>query len=123
MSAFADASDIPPQQIWSGVLGRSVHGENVTLALVELEAGAVVPEHSHVNEQLGLLVEGSVRFRVGDEERELQPGSTWRILADLPHSVAVGPEGAVIVEVFAPARADWGALEQQPPRAPRWPAS
>ena len=121
MTAFADAGDIPPQQIWAGVLGRAIHGENVTLSLLELDANAEVPEHSHANEQMGILVHGSVTFRIGDEEREVRPGGTWRILAHVPHSVTVGPEGAVIVEVFAPARTDWNALAHQQPRPPRWP--
>jgi unsaturated pyranuronate lyase len=123
MSAFADAHAIPPQRIWDGILGRTVHGEQATLSLLELEADAVVPEHSHANEQLGILVEGSVTFTVGDETRELEPGAMWRILGHVPHSVTVGPEGAVIVETFAPARTDWLALQHGEPSAPRWPAA
>jgi quercetin dioxygenase-like cupin family protein len=118
---YDDASTLPRQQIWDGVLSRSVHGENVTVALIELDADAVVPEHSHGNEQLGVLIQGSLTFTIGGETRALAPGGTWRILADVPHSVAVGPEGAVLVEAFAPGRTDWGAIEQQPPAKPHWP--
>ncbi len=121
MSAFADAGAIPPQQIWDGILGRTVHGERVTLSLIELEPGTVVPEHSHENEQLGILLEGSVRFRIGDETSDVRPGGIWRILANVPHTVTTGPAGAVLVEVFSPVRDDWGALELQEPRPPRWP--
>src|SRR5579862_1096560 len=73
VSAFADSGSLAPQQIWAGVLGRSVHGERVTLALIELEANAEVPEHAHVNEQVGILLEGSLRFTIGGEEREFGP--------------------------------------------------
>ena len=121
MSAFADAGEIPPQRIWDGILGRTVHGERITLSLVELEPDTVVPEHSHENEQLGILLQGSVTFRVGDETRELGPGGTWHILAHVPHAVTTGPAGAVLVEVFSPIRDDWHALELQAPRPPRWP--
>jgi quercetin dioxygenase-like cupin family protein len=121
VSAFADVGSIPPQQIWDGVLGRAVHGERVTFTLVELEADAVVPEHSHENEQVGILLDGAVTFRIGDETRELGPGATWRILAHVPHAVTTGPDGAVIVEVFSPVRSDWEAIERQEPRPPRWP--
>jgi quercetin dioxygenase-like cupin family protein len=120
MSAFADVRTIPPQQIWDGILGRTVHGEHLTLSLLELAPDAVVPEHSHENEQLGILIEGSLTFRIGDETRELRPGSTWCILAHVPHAVTTGPEGAV-VEAFSPARSEWHALELQDPRPPRWP--
>jgi quercetin dioxygenase-like cupin family protein len=114
--AFADLSQIAPQRIWEGVVGRVVYGEQLTIAFVELEPGSVVPEHSHANEQVGLLLNGTLRFRIGAEERELLPGATWRILAHVPHEVVVGPEGAVVVESFAPPRDDWRELEREEPR-------
>ena len=123
MSVFADVASLGPQQIWDGIVGRTVHGERVTLSLLELDAGAVVPEHAHANEQVGLLLEGSVTFTIGVETRELRPGATWCILADVPHSVVVGPDGALIVEVFSPIRDDWHAIAQQAPRPGRWPAA
>lgn len=109
-----------PQQIWDGVLGRSVHGERVTLGVIELDPGSVVPEHSHENEQLGVVLSGSLVFRVGDETRELGPGGTWRIPANTPHEVRTGPDGAAVIDVFAPTREDWKPLEHRE-RAPRWP--
>jgi quercetin dioxygenase-like cupin family protein len=121
VDTFAEVGSLGPQQIWEGVLGRTIHGDRVTLSFVELDADAVVPEHSHENEQLGILLQGALRFEIGGETRELGPGGMWRILANVPHSVEVGPDGAVLVEVFAPARDDWHAIEQQPPRPGRWP--
>ena len=121
MSAFADIGAVPPQQIWDGVVGRAVHAERVTMSLIELEADAFVPEHHHEQEQVGMLLEGSLTFSIGDETKELGPGGTWRILANVPHSVVAGPQGAALFEVFAPPRDDWHAIEAQEPRAPRWP--
>jgi quercetin dioxygenase-like cupin family protein len=121
VSVFADAAGLPPQQIWDGILSRAIHGKRVTLTLLELEPDCVVPEHSHENEQLGIVVEGSLRFTVGSETREVGPGGTWRILANVPHSVVTGPDGAVLVEVFSPIRDDWSKHELQEPRPPRWP--
>jgi len=86
VSPFSDAASIPPQQVWERILARPVHGERLTLAIVELESGAVVAEHSHDHEQLGIVLRGSLRFRVGEEERELPPGGTWSISSDVPHS-------------------------------------
>ena len=111
-ASFARAGSIPAQQIWDGVIGRPVHGERMTIALLELAPGAVVPEHSHDNEQVGFLVEGSLSFTVGGECEELTPGGSWRILSHVPHSLVVGPEGAVVVEAFAPGRSDWLSLPE-----------
>ena len=110
-----------PQQIWDGVVSRGVHGENVTVTLLELEAGMVVPEHSHANEQAGVLIGGSVTFTIGDETAEITPGGMWVIPAHVHHSVVTGPEGAVIVEAFAPPREDWAGLQTLEPGAGRWP--
>ena len=112
MGAFETLETIRPQRIWTGVVARSVSGERMTMAVVELEPGAVVPDHHHENEQLGIVLEGSVTFRVGEETRELGPGGTWRILSDTPHEVEAGPEGAVVIDVFAPVRSDWAELER-----------
>jgi quercetin dioxygenase-like cupin family protein len=122
MSAFADLATLEPKRIWEGVVGRVVHSERLTLAVVELDPRCVIPEHSHANEQVGLLLAGSLVFRVGTEEQRLKPGSTWRISAGVPHEVHTGPNGAVVVEVFAPPRSDWDALDSLPARAPRWPS-
>ena len=121
VSPFADAGTIPPKQIWDGVVSRAIEGKNVTVALIELDAGSVVPEHAHENEQLGFLIEGSLTFTIGGETSEVRPGGSWTILAHVPHSVAVGPEGAVVVEVFAPRRDDWAAIPESEPRPGRWP--
>ena len=98
-----------------------VEGNLVTLAVIELQPNIAVPEHSHENEQIGVLARGSLRFRIGDDERALEPGATWCIPAHVPHEVTAGPEGAVAIEVFAPRRADWDALERPEPSPPSWP--
>jgi quercetin dioxygenase-like cupin family protein len=121
VSAFDDLANIGPQDIWSGVRVRAVHGERLTLGVVELEPNAAVPEHRHDNEQLGMVLQGSLTFRVGDETRELGPGGTWNIPSNVPHEVTAGPEGAVVADLFAPGRADWEQFAPQEPRRPNWP--
>jgi quercetin dioxygenase-like cupin family protein len=122
VSAFEELAAIGPQDIWNGVVVRAIHGERITLGVVELEPSSIVPEHSHENEQLGIVLSGSLTFRVGDEARELGPGGTWRIPSNTPHEVTVGSEGAVVLDVFAPTRDDWSAFEPQAPRMPLWPS-
>jgi quercetin dioxygenase-like cupin family protein len=120
VAALRDLAEFDLQEIWDGVAARSVHGDRLTLAVVELDAGTVVPEHSHDNEQLGIVLRGSLTFRVGDETRALEAGGTWRIPSDVPHEVHVGPDGAVVIDVFAPARDDWRDRHMLE-RPPRWP--
>jgi quercetin dioxygenase-like cupin family protein len=121
MDAFTDLQSMRPQLLADGYLARAVHGEHLTLAVVEIEAGAELPEHQHDNEQLGMVLEGSVSFRVGNATRQLEAGGIWRIHSSTPHAVTAGEAGAVVVDVFAPARDDWAGREQLQPRSTRWP--
>jgi unsaturated pyranuronate lyase len=122
VGALEDLAALEPFKVWEGVIARSVEGERVNLAVVELQPLSVVPEHSHENEQLGIVLRGSLSFRVGDEVRDLEAGATYRIAPNVPHEVLrTGPEGAVVIDVFAPARTDWAGLERIGVRQPAWP--
>jgi quercetin dioxygenase-like cupin family protein len=121
VSAFGELAAMRPLEIWDAIAARVVEGERISLAVVELDPGAVVREHAHEHEQLGICLSGSIAFRVGDESRELGPGETWRILSNEPHEARAGPDGAVVIDVFAPTRADWRTIEPGEPRTPRWP--
>ena len=121
MPAFHELTELAAQRIWDRIAARSLHGERITLSVVELEPGAVVAEHQHENEQLGIVLRGLMSFRVGDERRELGPGGTWVIPSNTPHEATAGPDGAVVIDVFAPTRDDWNELEPLEPRAPAWP--
>jgi len=121
VSAFADVESLELQRIWEGIHARIVHGERLTLGVVELDANGAVPEHVHEHEQLGICLAGSLVFRVGEESRELGPGQTWCIPSNVPHEVHVGPEGAVVIDVFVPTRDDWNDAPLAEARPPRWP--
>ena len=121
MSAFKHLDGIGPQLLAKGYVARAVHGERITLAVVEIEPGVELPEHRHENEQLGIVFEGSVRFRVGDEQRTLGPGWVWRIPSDTPHTVTGGDEGAVVMDVFSPARDEWTTIDRLATRPASWP--
>jgi quercetin dioxygenase-like cupin family protein len=121
VSSFDDLSTLDLQRIWDGVHVRVVHGDRITLGVIELDPNSVVPEHSHENEQLGMCLSGSLVFRVADESRELGPGETWTIPGNVPHEVQVGPEGAVVIDVFVPPWEDWREAERVDARPPRWP--
>lgn len=121
MANLRNLSELERIAVWEGIRARRVEGEQVTLAIVELDANAMVPEHTHASEQNGMVIRGEMRFRVGDEERVLGPGGTWRILGGVPHTATAGPDGAEVIDVFSPIRSDWDALEVLPPTSPRWP--
>ena len=122
MSAFEDIEAVGPLRIWDDVVAREVHGEQTTLAVVELGAGRDRPRASPRERAARPGHPGTVELpgRKRDEGAQA-PGATWNIPSDVPHEVRAGQEGAVVIDVFSPARADWGGLEREDARSPHWP--
>jgi quercetin dioxygenase-like cupin family protein len=122
MTNLENLADLSLLEIWGdAVRARRVQGERITLAIVELAPNAVVPEHRHAAEQLGMVIRGQMHFTVDGETRDLGPGGTWRILGDRPHDVVAGPDGAVVIDVFTPVRSDWDEKPVVGTATPRWP--
>jgi quercetin dioxygenase-like cupin family protein len=121
MSAFVSLAEMAPLPIWQGILARVVEGREMTFAVVELDAHAIAARHQHPNEQLGIVLEGSMTFTIGDERREIHAGDAYEIPGNVPHEAVAGPSGAVVIDVFAPVRADWHRHVPQAPRPPLWP--
>lgn len=83
-----------------------VNGEKAMLAKISLKKGCVVPMHQHPNEQISLIVSGSLEFIIGGESRIVNAGEILVIPADLPHS-AIAHEDMEGLDIFAPPRQDW----------------
>ena len=77
------------------------------IAQVYLAKGAIVPEHSHHNEQLTYILEGKLRFSFPDGETiDVAAGEVLTIPSHLPHK-AEALEDTLDVDVFHPPREDW----------------
>lgn len=82
---FYDLRDVDAKQM-EGYTRRVVVGKNLMLVYVEREAGSTT-EHSHPNEQMIYLLEGKAKFRLGDEEREIEAGQAIHVEPDQVHQV------------------------------------
>jgi len=91
----------------TGVHARTFWGENHMLAVIELDAGAVIPPHQHPHEQGGIVLQGELEFTIADETRTLHPGDLYIIPGGVTHSVCIGAKPARVMDVFAPAREDY----------------
>ena len=101
--------DMPKERVTDLIDRRIVTGEKMMIAHVYLAKGAIVPRHSHHNEQLTYILEGALRFRIGDdgaEERVVRGGEVLVIPSNVPHE-AEALEDTLDVDVFSPPRQDW----------------
>jgi quercetin dioxygenase-like cupin family protein len=88
---------------------RLIATDRMMIAHVYLEQGCVVPKHDHENEQLTYILEGTLRFWLGEDESEVvdvAAGEVLHIPSHLPHK-AEALETTLDVDIFAPPRADW----------------
>ena len=121
VAVFDAVTRVRPYRIWDGAVARAVHGERITMAVIDLEPDLEVPEHRHENEQLGFVLRGEITMTVAGESRALRAGETYSIPSNTPHAAATGPEGASVVDVFSPTRTDWEQKERLEPAAGLWP--
>lgn len=70
------------------------------------ERGAVVAPHSHLNDQVGYLVYGSLEYTIGEVMQHVAPGDSWAVPGGVTHSV-LALQDSLIVEVFSPPRDDY----------------
>jgi len=82
------------------------HGEKTLMAEFHMTMGADLPEHSHPHEQTGYLISGKLVLMIDKERHMVEPGDTWCIPGDIPHSAEI-LENSVVVEVFSPVREDF----------------
>ncbi|MBC8491134.1 MAG: cupin domain-containing protein [Candidatus Marinimicrobia bacterium] len=80
--------------------------DKISLEYFEKPAGHTSPLHNHSNEQVCIIIKGSIKVVNGDgEESILNPGDSAWFASDEPHRVEnAGEELAIGVDIFVPAR-------------------
>ena len=121
MATFDSFAGLRPYAIWKGAVARAVNGDRLTVALVDLDPDLLVPEHQHENEQVGFVIKGAVTMTIDGDVRKLRVGDTYVIPSNVRHSAQTASDGATVVDVFAPVRADWSAAPRLEPAPGMWP--
>jgi quercetin dioxygenase-like cupin family protein len=101
--------DLPREELKAGIHRRLVSTERMMVAHVYLDEGAVVPRHEHENEQLTYILEGTLRFWLGEDESQVvdvRAGEILHIPSWVPHR-AEALEATLDVDIFCPPRQDW----------------
>jgi len=100
--------DMPREEVTNLLGRRLVTGDRIMLAHVYLDEGCVVPRHQHENEQITYILEGALRFWVGEEQEEVtvRAGEVLHIPSNVPHK-ALALEDTLDVDIFSPPRQDW----------------
>jgi quercetin dioxygenase-like cupin family protein len=98
--------DIPAEQINPTISRQYITADRVTVARFELKRGAVVPQHSHENEQVSYIISGALKFLFDGREIVVRGGEVLQISPHVPHA-AEAIEDTLAIDVFSPVRQDW----------------
>ena len=101
--------DMPRERLSDVLERRLITGDRMMLAHVYLKKGCVVPRHQHENEQLTYILQGGLRFWIGEDEAKVVDVRAGEVL-HLPSMVwhkAEALEDTLDVDVFSPPRQDW----------------
>ena len=101
--------NIPLEQLNPDLGRKMLTGRNVMLTQIFLKKGCIVPKHSHHNEQVTYVLEGRLKFLLGDDQDEeviVNAGEVLVIPSNLPHS-AEALEDTFDIDIFDPPRQDW----------------
>ena len=101
--------DVPLESVTTTLDRKLITGAGIMLAQVFLKQGCVVPKHQHHNEQFTYIVDGALRFRIGDDGAEeviVRAGEVLHIPSNVWHE-AEALEDTLDMDIFSPPREDW----------------
>ena len=102
-------ADMEKEKVSDLLERRLITCERMMIAHVYLKKGAIVPKHSHENEQITYILEGALRFWIGEDgsdELIVSAGEVLTIPSNIPHK-AEALEDTLDVDIFTPPRQDW----------------
>ena len=100
---------MPKEEVAPLLSRRLITGDNMMIAHVYLKKGMIVPRHQHENEQITYILDGELKFWIGEDESEVIHVKSGEVLT-IPSMVWHKAEAIVDtldVDVFNPPRQDW----------------
>lgn len=98
--------DLPYRPLSDKVASRMITGKGLMFVEHKAKKGHLVVDDKHDNEQLTLVMRGSIRITVEQVSHLLKAGDAVLIPSGVPHTVEVLEDSSVI-EVFNPPRSEW----------------
>jgi quercetin dioxygenase-like cupin family protein len=101
--------DMPRERVTDAIDRRIITGPRMMIAHIYLKKDGLVPKHQHENEQITYVLEGALRFTIGEDQAQqidVRAGEVLVIPSNVPHS-ALALEDTLDVDVFNPPRQDW----------------
>lgn len=103
---FVELKSLPVKEQIKGFHGRAIHTGTMSFIYWTVDAGAAIPIHSHLHQQVAHVIKGQFELTVADETRVLEPGTVAVIPPHVPHGGKAITE-CYLLDVFQPERDDY----------------
>ena len=105
--ALLDWSRIPVEAIGEGIERQMVVGDALMICRLRFQPFVVTEPHDHPHEQMTVVEKGRVLFTIGDERREVGPGTILHFPSGLWHGATMLDEEVILLDIFTPIREDF----------------
>jgi quercetin dioxygenase-like cupin family protein len=102
-----DWTKVPTEQVTEGIKRQMVVGENVMVCRFTFDPFVVTDVHSHLHEQVTLVVKGKVRFTIDGLTVIAAPGDVLHFPPHNEHGATMLDEEVVLIDIFSPIREDF----------------
>ncbi len=114
MSYWEKLEELEAKEIAKGIKRKLFYCEKMMIACFEIAPPATVPMHKHEHEQLGFVLQGKAKFKIGEETKIIEKNTFYKLPSNVEHEVEIlGPEKGIFIDIFSPIREDF--LEEKPP--------
>jgi quercetin dioxygenase-like cupin family protein len=103
---FVEVNGLLSKEVIKGYTARSIHTGTMTFLYWTVEAGATMPVHTHVHEQVANVLKGKFELTVNGETKILEPGIVAVIPPNVPHG-GKAITNCELLDVFHPEREDY----------------
>jgi quercetin dioxygenase-like cupin family protein len=102
---FVDLNKVEAVEMLPGLNFQPVLSEHAIVNVVSFEPHTEAPLHSHVEEQIVIVVEGEFEFTLDGATRTMRAGDMAVIPPWVPHGARTGDTSCRELDVFTPPRA------------------
>ncbi len=104
---YYNPEDREAKELLPGIIARTFWGQQMLMAVVDLDPNTELPHHSHPHEQVGIVIAGQIEFDVAGQVRVLHPGEVYVIPGGVAHGARTFDQPVKVIDVFSPVREEY----------------